>query len=489
MGIGESASLMSALVLGMVAITSTLISMFLVDKLGRRILLMAGGIQMLVSQVMIGVVLASQSADNGGLNKGFVVLVLSPIKAKAVRVSIKKREFTEISIVKHLIVASSKSFGFDQHQVLSVQREELYLDTDPVDTTTILLTQHSSTSAGPSSQISSTNSGPSLLPQMSAATLHSQGQQLQYTPVSQLGGQFVSWQPQMPSYGGYNGHNSGGNNRTNRNNNGNRFKSRNSYQQGNNYQHHGYQQGVFFNAGACQICGRDNHQAYSCHYRQNLNYRPPSYTQYGPPQNSTSQNVSQFAQQGMQGSLFSTPGHNFSQGYSTQRPPQAQALMVSSDTTYQGLTPTFQGYSMPQQQQIAYSPTSLNMSQPYTSGVSTPLQPTAANPLPPTPLASSTAVPWVHMVVEFVGVVDSERDFPVGAIIRLNFSSITGGNFVLSSISPSSRSGLPQLASPPLFSRYPESFQQERARIVGDLCAGGTVRMCGTTGSIIFVNY
>ncbi|KAH7854943.1 hypothetical protein Vadar_019442 [Vaccinium darrowii] len=80
MGIGESASLMSAImstiVLGVVAVMLSFISMLIVDKLGRRILLMAGGIQMLVSQVMIGVVLAIQSVDNGGVNEGYAVLVL-----------------------------------------------------------------------------------------------------------------------------------------------------------------------------------------------------------------------------------------------------------------------------------------------------------------------------------------------------------------------------------------------------------------------------
>lgn len=32
---------------------------------------------------------------------------------------------------------------------------------------------------------------------------------------------------------------------------------------------------------SCQICGRDNHQASTCYYRQNLNYRPSSFGQMG----------------------------------------------------------------------------------------------------------------------------------------------------------------------------------------------------------------
>ncbi|KAH7855781.1 hypothetical protein Vadar_028773 [Vaccinium darrowii] len=76
MGIGESASLMSAIGIGVVSIISSFISMLIVDKLGRRILLMAGGIQMLVSEVMTGVVLATQLGDHGGVNKEYAVLVL-----------------------------------------------------------------------------------------------------------------------------------------------------------------------------------------------------------------------------------------------------------------------------------------------------------------------------------------------------------------------------------------------------------------------------
>ncbi|KAH7854241.1 hypothetical protein Vadar_011647 [Vaccinium darrowii] len=76
MGIGESASLMAAVVLGVVSAGSNFIAMLIVDKLGRRVLLMAGGIQVLVSQVMIGVVLATQLGDHGGVSKGYSILVL-----------------------------------------------------------------------------------------------------------------------------------------------------------------------------------------------------------------------------------------------------------------------------------------------------------------------------------------------------------------------------------------------------------------------------
>ncbi|GLT40238.1 hypothetical protein SLA2020_143880 [Shorea laevis] len=75
-GFGESASLMSAVVTGLVGTASTFISMLVVDKLGRRTLFMIGGIQMLLSQVIVGGIMAAQLGDQGGLSKGCSYLVL-----------------------------------------------------------------------------------------------------------------------------------------------------------------------------------------------------------------------------------------------------------------------------------------------------------------------------------------------------------------------------------------------------------------------------
>lgn len=75
-GLGESASLMSAIVTGLVGTGSTFISMLIVDKLGRKVLLLIGGIQMLVSQVMVGGIMAAQLGDHGGLSEGYSYLVL-----------------------------------------------------------------------------------------------------------------------------------------------------------------------------------------------------------------------------------------------------------------------------------------------------------------------------------------------------------------------------------------------------------------------------
>lgn len=75
-GLGESASLLSAVMSGTVGAGSTFISMFIVDKLGRRTLFTIGGIQMFISQVMIGAVLAAKLGDHGGIDKGSSYLVL-----------------------------------------------------------------------------------------------------------------------------------------------------------------------------------------------------------------------------------------------------------------------------------------------------------------------------------------------------------------------------------------------------------------------------
>lgn len=53
LGFGDDASLMAAVITGLVNVFSTLVSLFTVDKFGRRILFLQGGIQMIVCQVSI----------------------------------------------------------------------------------------------------------------------------------------------------------------------------------------------------------------------------------------------------------------------------------------------------------------------------------------------------------------------------------------------------------------------------------------------------
>ncbi|XP_019191596.1 PREDICTED: hexose carrier protein HEX6 isoform X2 [Ipomoea nil] len=75
-GLGESAALMSAVVTGAVGIVTTFASMLLVDKVGRRRLLIVGGILMFVTQMAVGGVMGAKLGDQGGLSKGWAVLVL-----------------------------------------------------------------------------------------------------------------------------------------------------------------------------------------------------------------------------------------------------------------------------------------------------------------------------------------------------------------------------------------------------------------------------
>ncbi|KAG6494919.1 hexose carrier protein HEX6-like [Zingiber officinale] len=75
-GLGESTALLSAVMTSVVGSASTLISMFVVDRVGRWALFLAGGIQMLVTQVMIGGILARQLGDEGGVSRGYAYLLL-----------------------------------------------------------------------------------------------------------------------------------------------------------------------------------------------------------------------------------------------------------------------------------------------------------------------------------------------------------------------------------------------------------------------------
>jgi MFS transporter, SP family, sugar:H+ symporter len=76
-GMGESASLLSAVVTGVVGVASTSASMLAVDRFGRRTLFLAGGAQMLASQVLIGAIMAAELRDSGGVGKAWAgVLIL-----------------------------------------------------------------------------------------------------------------------------------------------------------------------------------------------------------------------------------------------------------------------------------------------------------------------------------------------------------------------------------------------------------------------------
>lgn len=57
LGFGDEASLMSAVVTGLVNVFATIVSIFTVDKFGRRVLFLEGGIQMFICQISVGVLI------------------------------------------------------------------------------------------------------------------------------------------------------------------------------------------------------------------------------------------------------------------------------------------------------------------------------------------------------------------------------------------------------------------------------------------------
>ncbi|CAN1132793.1 Hexose carrier protein HEX6 [Linum perenne] len=75
-GLGESASLMSAVITGAIGILTTFLSMLIVDKIGRRKLFFIGGIQMFISQILVGGIMAAELGDHGGIGKKYAVVVI-----------------------------------------------------------------------------------------------------------------------------------------------------------------------------------------------------------------------------------------------------------------------------------------------------------------------------------------------------------------------------------------------------------------------------
>ncbi|XP_073005738.1 sugar transport protein MST3-like [Typha latifolia] len=80
-GFGGDASLMSAVITGLVNVFATFVSIFTVDKLGRRKLFLQGGSQMLVCQIVVGTLIAIKFGTDGVANlsktySAFVVLFI-----------------------------------------------------------------------------------------------------------------------------------------------------------------------------------------------------------------------------------------------------------------------------------------------------------------------------------------------------------------------------------------------------------------------------
>ncbi|XP_004959340.1 sugar transport protein MST6 [Setaria italica] len=65
LGFGGGASLMSAVITGLVNLAATLVSVFTVDRLGRRALFLEGGAQMLAGQVAVGALIGAKFGWSG----------------------------------------------------------------------------------------------------------------------------------------------------------------------------------------------------------------------------------------------------------------------------------------------------------------------------------------------------------------------------------------------------------------------------------------
>ncbi|KAI5412755.1 hypothetical protein KIW84_057400 [Lathyrus oleraceus] len=65
LGFGNDASLMSSVITGGVNVVATLVSIFTVDKFGRKILFLEGGVQMFICQIIVGSMIAIKFGVSG----------------------------------------------------------------------------------------------------------------------------------------------------------------------------------------------------------------------------------------------------------------------------------------------------------------------------------------------------------------------------------------------------------------------------------------
>ncbi|CAL5094433.1 unnamed protein product [Urochloa decumbens] len=77
LGFRSDASLMSAIVTGLVLVFATFVSVFTADRLGRRKLFLQGGAQMILCQVVVGTLLAAKFGTSGvaEISKGYAAAV------------------------------------------------------------------------------------------------------------------------------------------------------------------------------------------------------------------------------------------------------------------------------------------------------------------------------------------------------------------------------------------------------------------------------
>ncbi|XP_042520887.1 sugar carrier protein C-like [Macadamia integrifolia] len=78
-GFGDNASLMSAVITGMVNVLATFVSIMLADNWGRRKLFMEGGIQMFICQIAVAILIGMKFGTSGQadhLSKGYAIIVV-----------------------------------------------------------------------------------------------------------------------------------------------------------------------------------------------------------------------------------------------------------------------------------------------------------------------------------------------------------------------------------------------------------------------------
>lgn len=77
-GLGGDAALIGAIILGAVNLGSTLVSAYIVDKFGRRVLFLEGGIQIFICQVAMAIIMAVElgTAGTAPFSKGSAIVVL-----------------------------------------------------------------------------------------------------------------------------------------------------------------------------------------------------------------------------------------------------------------------------------------------------------------------------------------------------------------------------------------------------------------------------
>ncbi|VFQ89553.1 unnamed protein product [Cuscuta campestris] len=78
-GFGDDAALMSSVITGGVNVVATMVSIYYVDKLGRRFLFLEGGFQMLICQVAVAILIALKfgvKGDPGDLPKWYAIVVV-----------------------------------------------------------------------------------------------------------------------------------------------------------------------------------------------------------------------------------------------------------------------------------------------------------------------------------------------------------------------------------------------------------------------------